>query len=128
MDDAFAVGGVKSFADLYAIGNRLVHRQGTGDLLSVDVLHHEVAAAVVLTDVVQGADIWMVQCRDRARFPLEPLGEGPLDRLDRYVAIEPSVVGAIHVAHSSGASRLRDFVRSETHSADQSHEAAIIRC
>ena len=78
MDDALAMRGVERIADLDAVGNRLLHRQRSGNRLPVDELHHQVTAAVVLTDVVERADVRMIQRGDRARFPFEALGERAL--------------------------------------------------
>ena len=61
MDDALLVCGMERVADLDAVGNRLFDRHRTGDRSALDVLHHEVAAAVVLADVVERADVRVVQ-------------------------------------------------------------------
>ena len=67
----------------------------------------------MLADVVERADVRMIERRDRAGFALEALGERALDGLDGDVAIEPDVVGAIDVAHAAGSGGVDDFVRSE---------------
>src|SRR5262245_66668545 len=46
-------------------------RQSIGERLALEQLHHEVFSTVVATYVVDGADIRMGECRDRARFAFE---------------------------------------------------------
>ena len=70
-------------------------------------------------DVVERADVRMVERRDRPRLALEALADcgfgGELRRqhLDRDVAIEPRVAGAIHLAHAAGAEQRDDLVGPE---------------
>ena len=40
---------------------------------ALEVLHHEVVEPVMGTDVMEGADMRMVQARDEPGFPLEAL-------------------------------------------------------
>jgi hypothetical protein len=42
---------------------------------SFEILHHEEVGVVLLTDVVERADVRMIQARDGARLALEPLAE-----------------------------------------------------
>ena len=64
----------------------------------------------------------MIQRRQRLRFALEPRepvrigGKELRQDLDRHVAIELRIAGAIHLAHSARADGLRDFVRAESRS------------
>jgi hypothetical protein len=120
MDDPLLVRGVERVADLDARLDGLIEGHRPGDGLAVDELHHEVAAAVVLADVVQRADVRVVERRDRLRLALEPLGERAFHGLHRDVAVETRVFGAIDVAHSPGASRLDNFVRTETFAGSKS--------
>ena len=64
-------------------------------------------------------DVRMIQRRERLRFalePREPLGiarERVGQDLDRDVAIELRIAGAIHLAHAPGAKGGQDFVGAE---------------
>ena len=61
----------------------------------------------------------MAQRRDDARFALEArerlrvVGETLGKNLDRDVALQPRVPGAIHLAHSAGAERREHLIGSE---------------
>ncbi len=54
-------------------------REAIGQRLAVEQLHHEEVHAVLMPDVVDGADVRVVQRGDGARFALEPDGgaQGP---------------------------------------------------
>ena len=56
-----------------------------------------------------------------ARGPIRILGERCGQHLDRDVACERCVVGAIHLAHAAGADRLADVVSAETRASSQCH-------
>ena len=47
-------------------------REALGKRLAHEVLHDEVIDPVLVADVVDRADVWMIQCRDRPRFVLKP--------------------------------------------------------
>jgi hypothetical protein len=82
-------------------------------------LHDEEAVPIGIADVVQGADVGMVQRGDGPRFPIEPgagagvAGEFSRQHLDRDRAVEPGVAGLVHFAHAAGSERFDDFVGSE---------------
>ncbi len=44
-----------------------------GQRLALQVLHHQKVGVLLPADVVERADIGMVECRDRFGFALEPL-------------------------------------------------------
>ena len=72
----------------------------------------------------------MVQRGDRARFALEPLPANRVARelrgqdLDRDVAHETRVVGAIDLAHAATAQRLDDLIGTEPGSFRERHVPA----
>ena len=76
--------------------------------------HHQ----VVGTDVVERADIGMIQRRDGARLALEPLGELLARNLDRDRPAQPRVVRLVDLAHAAGANQRGYFVGTETLSCD----------
>ncbi len=132
MQDALAVRAVERIRDLAGALERLGKRQRpagepVGQRLAVEPLHDEEVDAVLVADVVQGADVRVVQRRDGARLTLE--ARAPLRRGRRLLAqdldgdgtIEPRVPGVVHLSHAAGAQRPDDLVRSEAGAWDQWH-------
>src|SRR5215471_11152075 len=79
MNDAGAMGLVERIGDLGAECEYLVERQRSARLLdsirerlTLEVLHHDVVDAVLRADVVDGADVWMLERGNRVRFALKP--------------------------------------------------------
>ena len=73
MCDAFAVRGVEGIADLGGVTERLIEWQRArlclrDDRRALDEFHHQ----IIRTNVMQGADIGMIQRRDRAGEPVDP--------------------------------------------------------
>ena len=114
MDDAPAVGRVEGARRL----DREVHGLRQRDRTALDEalhglaraqLHHDERAALVLLDVVDDADVRVVERGGEARLALEAREHGRIRRqrgrqeLERDVAIEVQVVGAIHDSHPAGA-------------------------
>src|SRR5689334_3686274 len=91
--------------------------------LALEILHDEIVNGAVSVrgraDVVDGADVRMIEGRDDARFALEPLAKLQVGRqlrgenLQRDVAIEPHVARPIDLTHSPFANPGLDFVRPE---------------
>jgi hypothetical protein len=81
----------------------------------------------MMTDVVQRADVRMIQRCNRLCFALEALPHlrivGPVRRqhFDRHGALEPRIAGAIDLAHSAGANQLDDLEGAESSAACQCH-------
>jgi hypothetical protein len=71
---------------------------------------HQFHDQVVGPDVVEGADVRMVQGGYRARLALEPLAELLLCGLDRDGAAQSRVDRAKHVAHAAFAELVFDAV------------------
>ncbi len=124
MDDSLPVRGVEGLGDLRAILQHLRQRQRAtgqrvGQRFAVDQLHHQVVAALLLADVEQRADVGMAQRGDRLRLAPEAGeqrgvgGEVGRQHLDRHLAVEARVPGAVDLAHSAGADRRGDLVRTE---------------
>ena len=73
---------------------------------------------MLLTDVIERADVRMIEARDRSRFALEPLRNADSkhvrrENLDRDRAIEPRVARLVDLAHAARAERREDFVGAE---------------
>jgi hypothetical protein len=83
----------------------------------VDVLHDEVIGA----DIVNGADVWMIQSGDRASLTLEAL----VELLGRYfygdVALQTGVACPINVTHPPGTNRIEDFIASKSSARGEWH-------
>ena len=74
----------------------------------------------MLADIVECADVRMIEGADRLGFAFEPLatigvGGGFVGQnLDRDGAIEPAVGRSIDFAHAARAKRRNDFIGTET--------------
>ena len=78
MHDALRVRGVERVGDLRAELEHFVERQRAArdailQRLAVEQLHHHELLAVVRADVVERADVRVIEVRDDARFALEAL-------------------------------------------------------
>jgi hypothetical protein len=78
------------------------------------VLHDEEVDGVFAADVVEGADVGMVEAGDGSCFAFEALGEAALAYLDGNGSVQPSVAGFVDFAHAACAERGDDFVRPQT--------------
>jgi hypothetical protein len=73
-------------------------------------------------DVEDGEQVGVAERARRAGLLLEALqalgigGEGGRQDLDRHVAPQPRVVGAVHLAHPAGTQRRHDLVRADPRS------------
>ena len=85
------------------------------EVLALDQLHHDRADAVAVLQAVDRRDVGMVQRRQHLGFALEARqalgigGERRRQDLDRHLALEPRVGGAIDLAHTAGAERRDDL-------------------
>ena len=78
MDDAVRVRFRKRISDLRSDGKRFFqfHRlslESQIERLAFNVLHCDEAAAICFADFIDRADVWMIECRHRARFPDQAL-------------------------------------------------------
>jgi hypothetical protein len=94
--------------------------------LAIEILEHEKvdrvlgrARRILMTDVVQRADMRVVETRDRLRFQFKPLLHCRVRRdmlrqdLDGDGAIETSVLRLVDLPHAAGAKRGEDLIRSD---------------
>jgi hypothetical protein len=83
---------------------------------SLHALHHQVIDPILTPNVMQHADVRMIQARDGFGFALEALLANRIRRelrwqnLDCHGALEARVSRPIHFAHPACAKRRRDFV------------------
>ena len=117
MNDAFRVSFVERGDDLACDAKRFVEWKRTAKRLALDVLHDQ----VVRPDVVQRADVRVIQRRDRVGFTLEAIAELLGGHLDRHFAVQPRVVGAVDFAHASDTDRRGDFIRAQPVAGNEWH-------
>ena len=93
----------------------------------LDEFHDERGDATGILESVDLCDVWIVQCRQRPGLALETsqalrirCHAGRQD-LDRHVAIEARVTGAIDLAHSAASNQLDDVVRPDARATRQAH-------
>ena len=97
--------------------------------LALEALHDEEIDSVLVTNVVERADMRMIEAGDRLRFALEPRPLGGIRRaprrehLDGDGPIQPSIDGAIHVAHAATAEQIADFVPAQGSAGRNGHVA-----
>jgi hypothetical protein len=83
---------------------------------ALEIFHGDKRHAILLADVVNGADIGMVQGRGRLCFALEArqslriAGHFVRQKLERDETVKPSVFGFVHDAHAAAAKLLNNAV------------------
>ena len=128
MQDSAPVRGLQRAQDLEAKPHRFLRCQRTLRRRALDVLEHEITRA----NVVDLANVRMVQAGDRACFSLEPALPVGFRRqprgqdLESDDAIEASVACTIDFAHPAGAKRRENFVGTEAGAGLQFHNGAWI--
>ena len=86
---------------------------------------------ILLADVVQGADVRVVQAGDGLGFPLEALAEigivGDMrqEHLDGDGAIQPGVGSFVDFSHAPSAEGGLDFLGTESCTGSQTHEVKM---
>ena len=113
MDDPLPVRSGQGVGNLHPEFDCLPHLHRAGEGLALDVLHHQVLGLAILSDVMQRADVRMIQSRDRTRLALESIGELGLEDLDRDGAVQSCVAGAVDVAHPTFPDEGGQFVRAK---------------
>src|SRR5580692_13145662 len=71
---------------------------------------------------MQGADVGMVQCRDRVRFALEAFGKLFVGNLNRDGAIQSRVTRLVDFSHAASAQWCNDLVGAQQSSGSQGHK------
>ena len=105
--------------------------QSISERVAVEILHdeevHDLVAVALLSNIVERADVRMLERGDRARFALEPclelrVGSEPgRQYFDRDDAIEACVASALDLAHAAPAHERDGFVRTEPSSGREWH-------
>ncbi len=130
----WACGFLQRLRDFRADFQDLIERQrafaeAIGERLALEIFHDQEVHAVLRADVVQRADVGMIQRRNRAGLALHALfqfgvgGKMIGENLDGDVASEAGVAGAVHLAHSTRTEGRLNFVGAELAARGQGHES-----
>ena len=135
VDDAFLVRRGQAVGNGGSDLHRLAPRQRSAfepraECLSVEQFHDRVDPLVGATNIVNGQDVGMRERRNRPSLTLEALARvGTCRRpvahyLDRDIALEPRVVGSIHLAHPARADRGHNLIGAEAGARGQRHHVS----
>src|SRR5580704_12854482 len=116
--------GFQRSGQLNSGSQRQVERHRTLDLRSFYVLHHKVVGA----DVVDLADVRMIQRCDSPRLALKPLAEFLRRSFDRDNSVQPRIASLPHLAHPSRADRRKNFVWAEFIADREGHATESAKC
>ena len=118
--EPLGVGGIESASDLPDKLDRAVGLEPSLPLEQaleidpLDVAHGDVESAPVLAGVVDGDDVGVIDRRGNARLAQKPLAEALVlgevwgQKLERHLAPQPLVVGAVDDAHTTAADQRLD--------------------
>jgi hypothetical protein len=146
MNDACLVRDFERFGDLLADANDVINLQAVGGVLgfglscrnqvgerwSFDQLHDQ-AGRWSFFKTIEVRDVGVIERRENLGLSLEPgdairiADDGIGEDLDRDVAIEPGIAGAVHLSHAAFAEGGQDFVRPESRAGRQCHRAGLYR-
>src|SRR5262245_11940603 len=144
MDDVGTVSAVEGRQSLGGMPQRLIERQGpplqsSGQGLALDVLEDEIVDGgrrvrdLIVTDVVQRADVRVIERCDSLGFALEPIpalridGDVRREELEGDGSVQPGVARFVDLAHATCPERGFDEVWTERGSARERHEASSRR-
>src|SRR5262245_30610648 len=139
MDDARSVRAVQGATDLNRACQDVVDRERTlskaiGQRYALEVLHDQERGPAILADVVERADVRMVQPGDRAGFAMDPRAELRVSRqcgredLDGDRTVEASVARLVNLAHATGADRGGDLKGTQSLSGREYAGALLHEC
>ena len=117
MDDPRVVRRGKSIGHLHRDVQQLARRVDGRDRCPVHQFHDQ----VVRSDVIELADIGVIERGDRAGFVLEPFAEQLLRHLDSDGATEARIAGLVHLAHPADTEHGDDLVGTKTFAGMQGH-------
>ena len=120
---------------LHRLGERQrVTPDPLAECFAFQVLHHQEVGPVLGADVVQGADVGMVQSGDRLGFALEPLAQVGIradmvrQHFDGHRAVEAGVDRLVDLAHAAGADGRLDLVGAEPLPWGKWHRSPVTLC
>src|ERR1700747_1910715 len=109
MRDTLAMRRFERAGQLNGKRQRLIERKGPFDFRSFHILHDQ----VIRPDVIELANVRMIQGGYRTRPALNPVTELRGRSLEGDDAIKPRIAGFPHLAHAARADARKNFVRSE---------------
>src|ERR1044071_7225581 len=112
MNDPVTVRRIETIGHLYRHFQCIVQTNRTSfqparKRFSLEMLHDQKVDPILEADVVQGANVWMIQSSNRLRLSLEAMialwigCELVGNNLDCYRSVEPAIAGFVHLAHST---------------------------
>ena len=124
MNHAATMCAIKSVCDFCSDTKQMLQRkrafaQARTQRLAFQIFHDQEADSVLLADIIELADVGVIERRNSAGFALEPLfgvvlvGEMLRKNLDRDRSFKPGVAGAVDFAHAAGTDRRADLVGAE---------------
>jgi hypothetical protein len=125
MNDAFAVSSVERLGNLCGDHNSSIdwqraELQSLAERLSLEELQDEERDTLVLSDIVDSTNVWVVHPRNCTSFALEPIQLGTLDtthggeHLNGDGPVKAGILGVVHLAHPSGSDQGDDLVRTDS--------------
>ena len=136
VDHASAMRLVQSFADLNAELQHLRQRQrafaqAVGKSFAFEKLHDQIVSSILMANIVQSADVGMIQRRNRPCLALKALpgfGRREMRRknLNRNRAIEAGVARAVNLAHAACTDGGDDFIGAELCARSEWHRVGVI--
>jgi hypothetical protein len=142
VDDAFGVGGIESFGDLNGNVEETLEFNwlAIDDVLeggSIEEFHGDEGATVFFADVVDGANVWMVEGGGGLRFTLKTnerlaiLGDLVREKFEGHEAVQTGILGLVNDTHTAPAELFKNAVMGDG-LADQGrqirHLALILGC
>ena len=101
-----------------------------GQRLTLHEFHDQEVDAFVLADIMERADVRVVQAGDHSGFAFEPLArlravQNPVrQHLHRNSSVEPNITGPIDLTHAARAERGLDLVPAQASTRDNGHAKA----
>jgi len=109
MQNSPRMRGLKRARDLQRKGQNLLDLHWPMQRPALDVFQNQ----VIRPNIVDLADVRMIQRGNRPRLCLEACAVLPLQLLDRDDAVEPRVAGLPHPSHAAFTNRRNQFVWAE---------------
>ena len=141
MDDPFLVRRVERVGDLRCDFQGLRHRNRIledpiRERRASDQFEDQRGHTCRVLDPIDAADVRMIQSGEHVRLAREPRtpigigGEQCREELQRDVAIQLRVTGAIHLTHPAGPQQIDDLVGAEARPGREAHAggAIIVEC
>jgi hypothetical protein len=115
--NAAFVRRVQRVGDLARQPHRFILRHRAAERFPLEILEDQ----VIGSDVVDLANVWMVDRGDGSRFALKPAYVGREHPLDRYRTIQTFIVRLVDLAHTARADQRLDRVWAESRAWSQEH-------